>query len=149
MVAEAVPFRTLSTASVRHCPRSQTSPWRYLEDGSAARRIYRTARERGKLDYPFSEFSMRPFAMARAPLWLVAAAVASAPLSAQQRTPQNRIALEQYLDWEDVQAPQFSPSGSRSHTLGDGSTRSTTNGSRRSGSATRTELAPDSSCRAP
>ena len=36
----------------------------------------------------------------------------TAPLAAQQR-PQNRIALEQYLDWEDVQTPQLSPDGSQ------------------------------------
>jgi len=29
----------------------------------------------------------------------------------QQALPKDRIALEQYLDWEDVQAPQFSPRG--------------------------------------
>jgi dipeptidyl aminopeptidase/acylaminoacyl peptidase len=37
-------------------------------------------------------------------LWFVAASA----LAAQQR-PQNRIALEQYLDWEEVQNPQLSP----------------------------------------
>src|SRR5687768_18402853 len=116
MTSAAVTFRAalLCTASVRHSPRSNESLASHLQDRRAARRrIYRTARERGNLDHPFSESSMRPFAMARAPLWLVAAAVASAPLTAQQRTSQNRIALEQYLDWEDVQAPQFSPSGSQ------------------------------------
>lgn len=45
-------------------------------------------------------------------LLLVVAVAASAPLSAQL-APQSRIALEQYLDWEDVQAPQFSPNGSQ------------------------------------
>jgi len=38
--------------------------------------------------------------------------VAFSALPAQQR-PQNRIALEQYLDWEEVQAPQLSPDGSQ------------------------------------
>jgi dipeptidyl aminopeptidase/acylaminoacyl peptidase len=40
------------------------------------------------------------------------ATVALAPITAQQR-PQNRIALEQYLDWEDVSNPQLSPDGSQ------------------------------------
>ncbi|HEY2733432.1 MAG TPA: hypothetical protein VGI70_05585, partial [Polyangiales bacterium] len=35
-----------------------------------------------------------------------------APLAAQQHA-QNRVALEQYLDWEEVQAPQLSPDGSQ------------------------------------
>ena len=45
--------------------------------------------------------------------------LAVAPLAAQgsqaapQPLPANRIALEQYLDWEDVQAPQLSPDGSQ------------------------------------
>src|SRR3954466_14624509 len=43
---------------------------------------------------------------------LVAAAPLVTPLTAQQR-PQNRIALEQYLDWEDVQSPQLSPDGTQ------------------------------------
>jgi dipeptidyl aminopeptidase/acylaminoacyl peptidase len=38
--------------------------------------------------------------------------VALAPLAAQQR-PSNHIALEQYLDWEDVQSPQLSPDGTQ------------------------------------
>src|SRR5258705_6839925 len=38
--------------------------------------------------------------------------VAVAPITAQQRAP-NRIALEQYLDWEDVQTPQLSPDGAQ------------------------------------
>src|SRR3954464_12827125 len=36
--------------------------------------------------------------------------VAALPLLAQQRLS-NRIALEQYLDWEEVQTPQLSPDG--------------------------------------
>src|SRR4051812_37590898 len=32
-------------------------------------------------------------------------------LDAQSSVPKNYIHLEQYLDWEDVQAPQFSPRG--------------------------------------
>ncbi|HJQ21818.1 MAG TPA: S9 family peptidase [Gemmatimonadaceae bacterium] len=32
-------------------------------------------------------------------------------VDAQSAVPRNRIQLEQYLDWEDVQAPQFSPKG--------------------------------------
>ena len=39
-------------------------------------------------------------------LWFVAASA----LAAQQR-PQNRLALDQYLDWEEVQNPQLSPDG--------------------------------------
>jgi dipeptidyl aminopeptidase/acylaminoacyl peptidase len=39
-------------------------------------------------------------------------AVAIAPITAQQRAP-NRIALEQYLDWEEVQNPRLSPDGTR------------------------------------
>jgi dipeptidyl aminopeptidase/acylaminoacyl peptidase len=42
------------------------------------------------------------------PAYLALLFVAASALAAQQR-PQNRIALEQYLDWEDVQAPQLSP----------------------------------------
>jgi dipeptidyl aminopeptidase/acylaminoacyl peptidase len=38
------------------------------------------------------------------------ASIALAPITAQQR-PQNRIALEQYLDWEEVSNPQLSPDG--------------------------------------
>jgi dipeptidyl aminopeptidase/acylaminoacyl peptidase len=41
-------------------------------------------------------------------LWVIAIPV----VSAQQR-PQNRVALEQYLDWEEVQAPQLSPDGTQ------------------------------------
>ena len=53
---------------------------------------------------------MRALRVARITVSL--AFVAAAPLLAQQR-PQNRIALEQYLDWEDVQAPQLSPDGTQ------------------------------------
>jgi dipeptidyl aminopeptidase/acylaminoacyl peptidase len=41
---------------------------------------------------------------------LALASVAAAALGAQQKAA-SRIALEQYLDWEDVQAPQLSPDG--------------------------------------
>lgn len=37
-------------------------------------------------------------------------AVAGLPAQQQPR-PQNRVALEQYLDWEDVQTPQLAPDG--------------------------------------
>ena len=51
---------------------------------------------------------MRSTALGRAAIAAVAITFATS-LSAQQRmaaaTPQNRIALEQYLDWEEVQAP--------------------------------------------
>ncbi len=40
------------------------------------------------------------------------ATVAAAQAPATQR-PQNRISLEQYLDWEDVQNPQLSPDGTQ------------------------------------
>ncbi|HSQ28779.1 MAG TPA: S9 family peptidase [Gemmatimonadaceae bacterium] len=53
---------------------------------------------------------MRALRVARITISL--AFVAAAPLLAQQR-PQNRIALEQYLDWEEVQAPQLSPDGTQ------------------------------------
>src|SRR4051812_36230248 len=43
---------------------------------------------------------------------LICWAAALPALAAQQR-PQNRIALEQYLDWEEVQAPQLSPDGTQ------------------------------------
>ena len=49
---------------------------------------------------------MRPVRIAGVALCLLS--VARAPLVAQQR-PANRIALDQYLDWEDVQSPQLSP----------------------------------------
>ena len=43
--------------------------------------------------------------------------IAYAPLVSQQQAaaarPQNRIALEQYLDWEEVQNPQLSPDGTK------------------------------------
>jgi len=43
---------------------------------------------------------------------LAFATVATAQTSAPQR-PQNRIALEQYLDWEEVQSPELSPDGTQ------------------------------------
>ena len=48
----------------------------------------------------------------RAAFCLVALCAASA-LPAQQQKPENRIALEQYLDWEDVQTPQLAPDGTQ------------------------------------
>ena len=53
---------------------------------------------------------MRALRVARFTLPLAFAVVV--PLHAQQR-PSNRIALEQYLDWEDVQTPQLSPDGTQ------------------------------------
>ena len=53
---------------------------------------------------------MRALRVARFALPLAFAVVV--PLQAQQR-PSNRIALEQYLDWEDVQSPQLSPDGTQ------------------------------------
>lgn len=51
---------------------------------------------------------MRTLSLKRA---LVLVAVLVAPLAAQQRTalPANRIALDQYLDWQEVQNPTLSP----------------------------------------
>ncbi|MGH7618205.1 MAG: S9 family peptidase [Gemmatimonadaceae bacterium] len=43
---------------------------------------------------------------------LFLSSVALAPITAQQR-PQNRVQLEQYLDWEEVSAPQLSPDGTQ------------------------------------
>ena len=43
---------------------------------------------------------------------LLFSSVAVAPITAQQR-PQNRVQLEQYLDWEEVQNPQLSPDGAQ------------------------------------
>ena len=54
---------------------------------------------------------MRTLRLSRAALCLLAFWTVPA-VTAQQR-PQNRIALEQYLDWEDVQTPQLSPDGSQ------------------------------------
>ena len=53
---------------------------------------------------------VRAWRVARATLSV--AVFATVPLVAQQR-PQNRIALEQYLDWEEVQNPQPSPDGTK------------------------------------
>ena len=53
---------------------------------------------------------MRALRVARFALPLAFAVVV--PLQAQQR-PSSRIALEQYLDWEDVQSPQLSPDGTQ------------------------------------
>ncbi|HVX41027.1 MAG TPA: S9 family peptidase [Gemmatimonadaceae bacterium] len=39
--------------------------------------------------------------------------VAYAPATLAQSSARNRLALEQYLDWEDVQNPQLSPDGSQ------------------------------------
>jgi dipeptidyl aminopeptidase/acylaminoacyl peptidase len=55
---------------------------------------------------------MRALRVARISLCLAFVAAAPTQLLAQQR-PQNRIALEQYLDWEEVQAPQLSPDGTQ------------------------------------
>ena len=54
-------------------------------------------------------------AVTAVPLTLLSAAPLAAQQVAQQavQRPSNRIALEQYLDWEDVQAPQLSPDGAQ------------------------------------
>ena len=45
---------------------------------------------------------------------LATALTLSAPFAgAQARPAQNKLNLEQYLDWEDVQSPQLSPDGSQ------------------------------------
>jgi Tol biopolymer transport system component len=46
-----------------------------------------------------------------APLLGILCALSTLP--AQQPKPQNAITLEQYLDWEEVQAPQLSPDGTQ------------------------------------
>ena len=51
-------------------------------------------------------------AVRAAGVMLCLASIALAPITAQQR-PQNRVALEQYLDWEDVSAPALSPDGTQ------------------------------------
>src|SRR5215213_1221040 len=66
---------------------------------------------------------MRPFRISRLAIAfgsLAFTAIAYAPVAAQQpqsaeaqTRPKNRIALEQYLDWEEVQTPQLSPDGSQ------------------------------------
>jgi dipeptidyl aminopeptidase/acylaminoacyl peptidase len=55
---------------------------------------------------------LRARQLSRASFCLVALWAFSA-LPAQVQKPQNRIALEQYLDWEEVQAPQLSPDGTQ------------------------------------
>jgi Tol biopolymer transport system component len=55
---------------------------------------------------------MRSLRFAGAALSLLTVGIAPPRLFAQQH-PSNRIALEQYLDWEDVQAPQLSPDGTQ------------------------------------
>jgi dipeptidyl aminopeptidase/acylaminoacyl peptidase len=55
---------------------------------------------------------MRRLRIAGVALPLAVATIAAAPTAAQQR-PTNRITLEQYLDWEEVQAPSLSPDGSQ------------------------------------
>ena len=52
---------------------------------------------------------MRTIRLARAAFFL--AALWAVPAATAQQKAQNRIALEQYLDWEDVQTPQLSPDG--------------------------------------
>src|SRR5579859_2620876 len=58
------------------------------------------------------EARMRTLTFSRA---VCLSALVVAPLAAQQRAtlPANRIALEQYLDWQEVQTPQLSPDGTQ------------------------------------
>jgi len=68
-------------------------------------------------DYPnpvsgvFMPTTSRLFRVATS-LTLLTAALAQ-PAYSQQRPAQNKLALEQYLDWEDAQSPQLSPDGSQ------------------------------------
>jgi dipeptidyl aminopeptidase/acylaminoacyl peptidase len=56
---------------------------------------------------------MRTSGFARATRWaLVATATAFVTASAQQRAA-TKLSLDQYMDWEEVQAPQFSPNGTQ------------------------------------
>ena len=50
------------------------------------------------------------------------AVLATTPIVAQQR-PQNRVALEQYLDWEEVRTHNRRPTAQRSSSAAAGSTR--------------------------
>ena len=54
---------------------------------------------------------MRISRIARAAVCFVIVATVRV-LPAQQK-PQNRVSLEQYLDWEEVQNPQLSPDGAQ------------------------------------
>jgi dipeptidyl aminopeptidase/acylaminoacyl peptidase len=55
--------------------------------------------------------------LVRAALLFTATAFPALPIAAQvqqaSQRPKNRIALEQYLDWEEVQTPQLSPDGTQ------------------------------------
>ena len=53
---------------------------------------------------------MRISRIARAAVCFV---VATVPVLPAQQKPQNRVSLEQYLDWEEVQNPQLSPDGAQ------------------------------------
>jgi len=55
---------------------------------------------------------MRTLTLVRA-AFVFSAAIPTLTVAQQQRLPKDRISLEQYLDWEEVQAPQFSPSGNQ------------------------------------
>ena len=56
---------------------------------------------------------MRMIRIAGASIAFATFATAAIAQSSAAPRPQNRIALEQYLDWEEVQAPQLSPDGSQ------------------------------------
>ncbi|HEU4989651.1 MAG TPA: hypothetical protein VFT41_07715, partial [Gemmatimonadaceae bacterium] len=43
----------------------------------------------------------------------LAALAAGAPRLTAQQVPADRLQLDQYLDWQDVQSPQISPDGSQ------------------------------------
>ena len=49
----------------------------------------------------------------RAAATMAIIAIAPALPAQQQQKPSNHVTLEQYLDWEEVQAPQLSPDGSQ------------------------------------
>src|ERR1043166_2261982 len=59
---------------------------------------------------PYPGGIMRISRIARAAVCFV---VATVPVLPAQQKPQNRVSLEQYLDWEEVQNPQLSPDGAQ------------------------------------
>jgi len=64
---------------------------------------------------------MRTLRIAAASIAFATAGTPAIAQSSATQRPQNRIALEQYLDWEDVQSPQLSPDGSHQRALVQGS----------------------------
>jgi dipeptidyl aminopeptidase/acylaminoacyl peptidase len=56
---------------------------------------------------------MRTLHFSRAALGACLAVAALVPAANAQQRPSNRISVEQYLDWEQVQSPQLSPDGNQ------------------------------------